>query len=134
MVVAGLGSFNDRITESTHFMQWGFDAWQSKPLFKAGSVISSAPVQLGTVSRIALIAPRDLAVSLPAGSSDDFKLYVRYKGPIKAPFFKGSNIAELVIKRADGSEQIMPLAAAQNVGKAGFFGRVWNGAKSLFGA
>src|SRR5919112_2052054 len=31
MVVAGLGSFNQRIEESVRFMQWGFNAWQSKP-------------------------------------------------------------------------------------------------------
>jgi D-alanyl-D-alanine carboxypeptidase (penicillin-binding protein 5/6) len=133
MVVAGLGSFNDRITESTKFMNWGFAAWTSMPLFKAGRVITTAPVQLGSESKIALIAPRNLAVTLPAGAVDGYKLYVRYNGPIKAPFAKGANIAELVVKRADGSEQTMPLAAAQSVGEAGFFGRVWNGTKSLFG-
>ncbi len=133
MVVAGLGSFNDRISESTSFMKWGFSAWISKPLFKAGSIIATAPVQLGSESRISLVAPRNLAVTLPNGAADDYKLFVRYNGPIKAPFAKGARIADLVVKRSDGSEQTMPLGAAQSVAQAGFFGRVWNGAKSLFG-
>ena len=35
-VVAGLGSWNERVQESTRLMQWGFNAWQAKPLFQAG--------------------------------------------------------------------------------------------------
>jgi hypothetical protein len=34
----------------------------------------------------------------------------------------------------DGSKQVMPLVAAESVGKADFFGRAWNGAKTLVGA
>ena len=37
MVVAGLDSFNHRIVESTRLMEWGFNAWQAKPLFKGGA-------------------------------------------------------------------------------------------------
>src|SRR5688572_3190911 len=36
MVVAGLGSFNQRIEESVKFMDWGFRAWKSQPLFAKG--------------------------------------------------------------------------------------------------
>jgi serine-type D-Ala-D-Ala carboxypeptidase (penicillin-binding protein 5/6) len=133
MIVAGLGSFNDRISESTKFMLWGFAAWHSKPLFKSGSVVASAPVQLGNESSVSLIAPRALAVTLPNAADEKFKLVVRYSGPIKAPFAKGAHIADLVVKRVDGSEQIMPLVAAQTITQAGFFGRAWNGAKSIFG-
>ncbi len=59
---------------------------------------------------------------------------MRYKGPIRAPFRKGTELAQLVVTLPDGSKQVMPLVAAQGVGTAGFFGRAWNGAKSLVGA
>lgn len=134
MVVAGLGSFNDRITESRRFMKWGFDAWTSKPLFKEGAIVASAPVQLGTQSRLSLIAPRNIAVTLPKGENISYKLFVRYNGPIKAPLNKDDPVANLVIKLSDGSQQIMPLIAADAIERAGFFGRAWNGFKSIFGA
>ena len=67
MVVAGLDSFNNRIVESTRLMEWGFNAWQAKPLFKGGAKVGSAQVQLGSESEVALLAPRDLAVTVPAG-------------------------------------------------------------------
>ena len=35
-VLAGLPSWNARVQESTRLMQWGFNAWQAKPLFQAG--------------------------------------------------------------------------------------------------
>lgn len=131
MVVAGLDSYNGRITESTKFLKWGFSAWRSQPLFKKGSIITQAPVQLGNYSRLPLIAPKDMAVTFPAEKQGKYKLFVRYNGPIKAPFNKGDKVADLVIKFDDGTEQVSPLMSTLNVKEAGFFGRVWNGMKSL---
>ncbi len=133
LVVVGLASMNDRTRESLQFMQWGFAAWRSQPLYKARAVVARLPVQLGVESRIAVIAPRNLALALPAKDTPRYKLSVRYNGPIKAPFKKGAEVAQLVAKFSDGTEQIMPLVAAQAVGESGFFGRAWNGLKSLIG-
>src|SRR5688572_18790068 len=69
MVVAGLESFNQRIDESVKFMNWGFRAWQSQPLFAKGRKIADARVQLGDSSTVGLVAPRDLAVTLPGGTA-----------------------------------------------------------------
>src|SRR5213078_1297836 len=54
MVVAGLPSWNDRISESTRLINWGFAAWQAKPLFQAGAKVGSARVQLGSDSEVDL--------------------------------------------------------------------------------
>ena len=133
MVVAGLDSFNQRIGESVRLMQWGFNAWQSKPLFKAGANVGSAKVQLGSSSEVPLVAPRDLAVTVPAGIlSKVGAMKVRYEGPVKAPITKGQHIANLVVSMPEG-EQVMPLVAGEAVGEAGFFGRAWIGLLQLVG-
>ncbi len=134
MVVAGLDSFGGRITESSNFMNWGFTAWTSKPIFNKGDAIATIPVQLGSASSIALTAPRNMRVTMPAGQDGPYKLFVRYNGPVKAPLAKGDIVANLVVKLADGSEQISPLYAPSDIAEAGFFGRAWNGLKSIFGA
>ena len=134
LVIAGLPTQAARINEARSMMKWGFDAWQSKPLFARGWTVAEIPVQLGEQTRIRLIAPRDLAATLPKGSAKPISLIVRYKGPVRAPFAKGTQLAQLVVKLSDGSKQIMPLVAAEGVGTTGFFGRAWNGAKSLVGA
>jgi D-alanyl-D-alanine carboxypeptidase (penicillin-binding protein 5/6) len=133
MVVAGLTSFNQRIEESTKFMSWGFGAWKTQPLFKAGDKVGEAQVQLGDESKVDLVAPRDLAVTLPAGSNTaNMKVKVVYDGPVKAPFKKGQRIASLQVETPDTPPQTVPLVAAQDVGEAGFFSRMWAGIASLF--
>jgi D-alanyl-D-alanine carboxypeptidase (penicillin-binding protein 5/6) len=133
MVVSGLGSFNQRIEESVKFMDWGFRAWKSQPLFKQNQHVANAKVQLGGDDEVGLVAPGNIAVTLPAGSAGNIRVKVVYDGPVKAPIAKGQHIADLVVSTPDTPPQTMPLVAEAAVGKAGFFGRLWNGLTSLFG-
>lgn len=132
MVVAGLPTYTSRIEESRKFMDWGFRAWKAQPLFTKGKKVAEAQVQLGGSSTVGLIAPRDLAVTLPAGTSpSNVKVRVVYNGPIKAPIAEGQHIADLVVSTSDTPPQSMPLVAEKKVGEAGFFGRMWAGLTSL---
>ena len=133
MVVAGLDSFSGRIAESVRFMDWGFRAWKAQPLFKKGQEVEKAPVQLGSESEVGLVAPKNLAVTLPRGASANMTVKLVYDGPIKAPIKKGDKIAQLVVSTPDTAPQVMPLVAANDVEEAGIFGRLWNGFMSLFG-
>jgi D-alanyl-D-alanine carboxypeptidase (penicillin-binding protein 5/6) len=134
MVVAGLSGFNQRIEESVRFMDWGFRAWKAQPLFAKGEKVGSARVQLGDSGEVALIAPRNLAVTLPTGvPASNIRVRIVYDGPVKAPFAAGQAIAQLVVSTPDTPPQAMPLVAAEAVGEAGFFGRIWAGLASLFG-
>jgi D-alanyl-D-alanine carboxypeptidase (penicillin-binding protein 5/6) len=134
MVIAGLTSFNQRIEESVRLMQWGFNAWQAKPLFKKDTVIGTVAVQLGGSSEVGLVAPRDLNITIPAGVLSKVSgMKIRYQGPVKAPIAKGQHIADLVVTTSDSGEQVMPLVAAEAVGEAGFFARAWIGLKQLLG-
>ncbi|MES2000710.1 MAG: D-alanyl-D-alanine carboxypeptidase family protein [Pseudomonadota bacterium] len=134
MVVAGLDSFNQRIEESVRLMQWGFNAWQTKPLYKAGQAIGSAKVQLGSDSDVPLVTPRAYSVTMPAGVlSKIVATKIRYQGPLAAPIRKGDHVADLVVTTSDSGEQVMPLIAGEDVAKAGFFGRAWIGLKQMLG-
>jgi serine-type D-Ala-D-Ala carboxypeptidase (penicillin-binding protein 5/6) len=134
MVVAGLDSFNGRITESVKFVDWGFRAWTAKRLFTKGKQVETAEVQGGDSASVGLVAPRDLAVTLPGGTQANLQVKVVYQGPIKAPIAAGQHIADLVVSTPDTPPQTMPLVAATAVGEAGFFGRLWAGLLSLVGA
>ena len=130
MVIAGLDSFNGRIEESVKFMDWGFRAWQAKPIVAAGKRVESAEVQMGDASTVGLVAPKQLTVALPSGAVPAMRARVVYEGPLKAPIAKGQQVAELVVSSPDMPEQRLPLVAETAVGEAGFFRRVWAG---LFG-
>ncbi|MGA1810499.1 D-alanyl-D-alanine carboxypeptidase family protein [Sphingobium sp. WW5] len=133
MVVAGLTSFNGRITESVRFMDWGFRAWKAQPLFKKGQMVETAAVQLGSASTVSLVAPQNMAVTMPRTASANVKVKVVYTGPIKAPIAKGQQIAQLIVQTPDTPPQVLPLVAGEDVAEAGIFGRLWNGLKSFFG-
>nr|WP_226946808.1 D-alanyl-D-alanine carboxypeptidase family protein [Rhizorhabdus phycosphaerae] len=133
MVLSGLTSFNQRVEQSVSFMNWGFRAWQSKPVAPKGRKVQIAEVQLGDEREVGLVAPKDLVVTIPAGLGSDLKSRVVYQGPIKAPFKKGDHIADLVVSGPDMAPQKLPLVADRDVGEAGFFDRMMAGLRWLFG-
>lgn len=133
MVVAGLGSFNQRIEESVRFMQWGFNAWQSRPLARQGQHIGTAQVQLGAAATVGLVAPQAIAVTFPVGQGQGLRARIVYQGPLRAPITRGQHVADLVVETAGMPAQTLPLVAEEDVGEAGFFGRIWAGLKSLVG-
>jgi D-alanyl-D-alanine carboxypeptidase (penicillin-binding protein 5/6) len=134
MVIAGLSSWDQRSQESARLMSWGFNAWTAKPLFQAGAKVGTARVQLGEDSEVDLVAPRNLAVTIPAGlAGGPTKLRIRYQGPVKAPITKGQHIADLVVVTGDTPPQVVPLVAGEAIDEAGFFGRIWLGFKQLVG-
>jgi len=132
MVVAGLPTFNSRIEESVKFMDWGFKAWQSQPLFRKGAQVETAEVQGGSARSVPLVAPRDLAATFPATVSGPLTVKVTYNGPIRAPIAKGQEVASLIVRTSDGETMTMPLVAGDAVTEAGFFRRLWNGLGALF--
>ncbi|MDZ7280744.1 D-alanyl-D-alanine carboxypeptidase [Sphingomonas sanguinis] len=133
MVMAGLNSSNARADESVKFMNWGFRAWQAKPVVAKGKKVADAEVQMGSSSKVGLIAPRQLTVTLPAGLDPAISAKVVYQGPIKAPIKAGQHIADLVVTSPDMPAQRLPLVADKDVAEAGFFGRAWAGLTSFFG-
>ena len=99
MVVAGLDSLNQRIAGIDAADAVGLQRLAAKPLFQAGAKVGTAQVQLGSDGEVDLVAPRNLAVTIPAGlcRAVQTKLKIRYQGPVKAPIAKGQHIADLVV-------------------------------------
>ncbi|MDF7773937.1 D-alanyl-D-alanine carboxypeptidase [Sphingomonas sp. AOB5] len=134
MVVAGLDSYGGRAEESVKFMNWGFRAWTPHKVVSKGKHVGEADVQGGGSGSVGLVAPRDLAIAIPAGTTPTMQGKIVYTGPVKAPIKAGDHIADLVITTPDGNgAQTLPLVAEADVGEAGFFRRAWLGLWGLFG-
>ncbi|WP_265570770.1 D-alanyl-D-alanine carboxypeptidase family protein [Sphingomicrobium nitratireducens] len=132
MVVTGLPSQSARTSESVRLVEWGFNAWQARQLFAKGTTIGAAKVQLGSADSVPLVAPRDLAVTHPAGILNEPTVKIRYMGPLEAPIAKGQEVAQLIVT-SDGTEAALPLVAGEAVEEAGFFRRAWIGLQQLLG-
>lgn len=125
MVVSGLTSWDERVQESVRFMEWGFGAFDAKPVLANGKIAARAPVFLGTAADVGLTAAPGARVTVPKAIVTGVGAKIVYDGPIAAPIAKGQKIAELVVNVPDIGEQRIPLVAAEAVDKVGPFGRAW---------
>lgn len=124
MVLAGVPTPRERTAAAKALLEWGFSAWEDKPLVAAGTKLASAQVQGGTVGSVDLIAPRDMFATMPAGASAPASLRVIYNGPLVAPIAKGTPVAELEVRLGGAAPVRLPLTAAQEVEKGGVMDRV----------
>jgi len=92
VVVGGYDKPQDRAREGAALLEWGFAAFDEKPLIAAGAHIGEAQVQGGTASSVGLVAPRAFAMLSPHGQTLRPSLAIRYKGPLHAPIAKGQDI------------------------------------------
>jgi D-alanyl-D-alanine carboxypeptidase (penicillin-binding protein 5/6) len=133
MVVAGVDKPKDRATAAADLMDWGFAAFDSRPLFAAGATVGKAAVQGGEALEVPLVTPVDYAASSPRGTRDPVSLAVVYDGPLEAPIRKGAVVASLRIQVGQGKAERVPLIAGADVPRAHGLTRLINGFKALFG-
>ena len=133
MVVAGLSSFNERISTSVDFMNWGFNAWAGIPVLKAGQVAGNVKVAGGEVPEVAMVAARDLFVTVPRGTGSDRKTQAIALAGLEAPIAKGQKVGEYIISVPGRPDTRLPLVAAAPVAEAGPLLAAWLWLKSLVG-
>lgn len=132
MVIAGAKSEDQRMQASRALLEWGFAAWDSRPLFAKGARVGEALVQGGDARQVGLIAARPISQSFAkAGAPGQISLKIVYRGPLQAPLEKGAAVAELEINAAGLPPSRVPLVTAEAVGKAGPLDRLWNGLMGL---
>ena len=127
MVVAGSPNGRARGNAARAFIEWGFDSFDSKPMFNRGAEVATARVQGGNAISVGLRARGPINVSVPRGTNPKMKMSVRYEGPLQAPIAAGEEVAQLVVNIDGMPEHRIPLVAAQSVEKAGLVGRIVNG-------
>jgi D-alanyl-D-alanine carboxypeptidase (penicillin-binding protein 5/6) len=131
MVVGGAKSEDQRTAASRALLEWGFSAWQSRPLFASGAKVGEAMVQDGDMRQVDLVAARSIAATLPNGIGKVAALRIVYLGPLRAPLAKGAEVAELEIQADGMPPSRVPLVTARAVGKAGLLDRLRNGLMGL---
>jgi len=124
LVINGLGSNRARAREAKRLLTYGFRNFSVYPLFKAGDVVDSANVWLGTEAKVPLVIQGDVTLSLSRQDRRKMKVKIIYTGPIPAPIVKGQPIATLEVSAHDMKTITLPLIAGANVSKLGGVGRL----------
>jgi len=124
LVLSGLENEQQRAREAERLFDWAFREFANYPLFKEGEIVAEAPLWLGDKETLPLVIESEVTLTMSRSARRNMKIRAVYDGPIPAPVLKGERVATLLIE-APGTETIrLPLFAANDVGKMGFFGRI----------
>lgn len=127
MVVAGSPTGRQRNNAARAFIEWGFQAFDSRIVFPVGMKLADVRVQNGGLRHVDAVAPRPIRVAMPRGSRPLVTLKVRYEGPVRAPIAEGEEIAELAVFFDGRQVSTLPLVAKRSVASATQLQRVFNG-------
>lgn len=130
VVVNGLKSEKERTDEARRLLEWGFNNFQSNPLFADGQVIAYAKVY-GSGS-VPLVAGREVKLMSQRGVRERIVARVVYTGPVRPPVQKGQRIGALKVWRGDSVVLEVPLQAAEPVEQGGLPRRAIDAVSELF--
>ena len=124
LVLNGLPSVKSRAIETERLLNWGFRDFKNYQLFKAGDVVTEAPVWMGEEGAVPLVVAGDVIVTIPRKRRRDLKVTVAMDSPVAAPIAKGGKLATLKIAIPDRKSIELPLTAGRDVEQLGTFSRL----------
>lgn len=131
LVVNGLPSMQARADESARLIEWGFREFNTYALFKAGEAIEQVPVWLGAQEKVPVTVPTDLKVTMARTDRPNMKVTLVSNAPVQAPIRKGDPVGKVVITAPGAPAKEVPVVAAEDVERLGFFGRAVAAAKYI---
>lgn len=132
LVLAGVENGRLRAKLARAYAEWGFSAFDRRPLFASGAVVGTARVQNGDARSVALKAAGPVTMNLPRGSAAQLTATIRYEGPLRAPLGAGQEVAVLEITAPGISPARVPLYTAEAVSTAGPLDRIINAIAGVF--
>ena len=125
MVLNGLKDMQARADESAKVLDWGYREFGLYPVAKAGEKIATTQVDLGKAPAVDLVVARDVAVTLPRSVGANLKKNLAFDPLIPAPITKGQQLGTLTLTAPGMDTQTIPLLAATDIPRLGFFARIW---------
>lgn len=124
LVLAGMGSSQQRLSEGMRILNWAFTNFKNYRLFAGGEVVvEQVKVWLGA-NPVPLVAGRDLIASLSHKQKRNLKAKVLYADPLTAPLTAGQSGGELVISVQNVPLKSFELVVGDNSPRAGAFSRL----------
>ncbi|RLJ60136.1 D-alanyl-D-alanine carboxypeptidase (penicillin-binding protein 5/6) [Litoreibacter meonggei] len=131
-VMSGLGTQQDRASESERIANWAFRQFAEQQLAEQGVIMAEAEVWMGTAAKVGLAATEDIKVLVPVLKKDSVTAKIKYRGPLEAPIKAGDKIAELIINVPGIGDATHDLVATETIDSGGFMVRIRTAATVLF--
>jgi D-alanyl-D-alanine carboxypeptidase (penicillin-binding protein 5/6) len=128
LIVVGNGfkTMKERADEMRKLLEWGFRAFESRPLFAAGETVGEAKTYGGEKGRVTLVSPVAVRLLVPSAMSEKLSAKVVYSGPVMAPVEKGRPVGTLKVSRGENVVLEVPLQAGEDVGRGSLHQRAFD--------
>jgi len=130
-VILGAPTDAARATESQKLLNYGFQFFDSTPVYKRGQTINQLRVWKGTENMVASTVASDLYLTLPKGEYANVKAVISSTQPLIAPIKKGQVIGTVKFMLNGKVVEQRSIVAAKAVDTAGILGRAWDSIKLL---
>lgn len=124
--LSGAQTDKERTEEATRLLNWGFDGFEMRTLFKPGEVVGEASVYGGNPSKVPLVANGPVEVYVPINNPDRLQARIVYRWPLKPPVAADRDIATLNILSGERPLVSVPLKSAQAVEVGTLRQRAWD--------
>jgi D-alanyl-D-alanine carboxypeptidase (penicillin-binding protein 5/6) len=120
-----------RSEEAGRILDLAFREFRHYDLYKAGQQVGEIPVWQGDRDTVAVKTAAPLGVTMQVDSHAGMKAVLSYTSPLKAPIAAGQQVGTMKITAPEFPAMNIPVYAAQNVSRAGFFSRILLGLRSF---
>jgi D-alanyl-D-alanine carboxypeptidase (penicillin-binding protein 5/6) len=131
-VVLGTQSDASRATESLRLLNFGFQAFETRLVFRKDAPVATPEVFKGTRSAMTLGFDRDVWLTLPAGRFGDLSSQLETLQPFIAPYSRGQKAGIMKLRRGPATVAEFPVVALEDVPVGGFLSRGWDTLRLLF--
>lgn len=122
LVLNGLESAKDRVSEGARLLRHGYRDFKHIRLFKAGDEVAKAKVWFGSQSTVPLQVRSDVVFTVRKRlqrHAGEVRAELIYDGPIAAPIKAGDRVGKVVIYTGgEKGAETFPVFAAESVDKA----------------
>lgn len=133
LVINGLTSAKDRISEGARLLRHGYRDFKHIKLFAKGDEVGEAKVWYGSSSTVPLKVDRDVVFTVRKRlqrHKGDVRAELVYNGPIQAPVKKGDVVGRVnIYTGGEKGTETFPVYAAEDVDKANRFMHLLKSAK-----
>jgi D-alanyl-D-alanine carboxypeptidase (penicillin-binding protein 5/6) len=130
-IVLGATTDAARAAESQKLLNYGFQYFDSKLVYRQGQAINQIKVWKGNENQVAMTVADDLFLTVAKGDYVNVKVSTSIKQPLIAPIKKGQVIGAVKFTLNGNVIQERNLVATKSIEAAGIFGRTWDSIKLL---
>ena len=124
-VGSGFQTKQSRSSESLKLISWGLRNTNTYEISEKDKPNFEFKTWLGQKDKVKGKTKEDVFITLNKKDVRNFKVLIKYDGPLKAPIRENDKIGEIIIKTNNEEDKIIPVFASEEVKKVNFF-------KSLF--